>query len=225
MTSSCQVVALALALGACAMEPPSPEVSLTEHSQALWAVETGAVTTLVWDSGKTENLSPWKSIDCNGTYGSAWLLSALRAFADAGSVDKFIAKLTGTCSSYQNAFGLFLQDGHSDSAVIFSANHKTPGELTEISLDRYVNGVELELDNFSDYVQRLRMFGDKITASGELGDNEGTTWVGPHGFLIGPLHALMCPRARVITGLALRYDTQKGKIRTLKVTCRPLTDS
>jgi hypothetical protein len=204
-------------------------LALARVADAAWAVGS-TLETKDWDSGKTDDLSAPEDITCYTTYSPSHLLTGLRAFRDAGSADNFIARLAGECSGYVDSNDVFQRDHTHDADLIFSANWKDPGEWTRVAEQDYSAGVYLELDVFGDYVKTIRFMTVTIKPPGNvLGSYANprlTTAVGATGGVpIGPLKPLLCPDAHVLTGVSLRYDHSKGKIRTFKVLCRPLQDN
>lgn len=196
-------------------------------SQALWSVGSDSWTK-EWNSGKTDNLSDWKEISCYSTYGSDFLLTGLQAFQDSGSADNYIARLRGKCSGHTNLNGAYVQDGRHETELVFSSDYKGDGDWTEVASEDYPAGVVFEADLWNDYVKTLRFETVHQNNPGLLGPYENpslTPAVGPSGGpIIGPLHYLECPDEYVVTAFSLKYDTKKGKIRHVKITCRPLTD-
>lgn len=196
-------------------------------AQALWEVGTDRETD-EWDSGMTNNLSAWHNISCYSDFSDEYLLTGLKVFRDSGSTDQYIAKLVGECSGYSNNAGDFIQDGRRETEEIYTSNHQTPGTWVTVGSDKYISGVTLTTDTWSDFVQQVRLEYVSQTNPGILGSYSNpfaTAAVGVDpGFLIGPQKHLRCPDQYVATAFDVKYDTTNGKIRRAKLTCRQLSD-
>lgn len=197
----------------------------TAGAQA-WSVGSSIVVK-EWDSGMTSNLSEWKTIACSDTHGRDYLLTGLQAFRDHGSTDNYIAKLVGECTRYVNLNGHFLQDGDVKKAEIFVANHRDPGEWIRIGMDEYMAGIVLEVDNWNDFVQAFYFHKVTERTPGLLGSYANPMITHVAGASTGyiKLRKLQCPDQHVVTGVSLRYDERKGKIRRFRIHCRPLTSN
>lgn len=223
-------VAATLALvgaSACASEvgDGAPEDGSLLHESA----DLGANTVVKeWDSAKDDNLSGWKDLSCYANYGHQYQVTGLKAYSDAGSLDAYIARLEGECSEYTAPTGIFTQNGKHETATLFTSDHQDDGEWTKVGADEYAAGVVVGADPWDDYVQTLRFETVSEPKAGEgLGsykNPELTPAVGPMGItpIIGPLHYLECPDQDVMSSFSVRYDTKKGKIRQVKITCRSI---
>lgn len=218
-------------------------LSATAHASSAWWTIGSTVNTKEWDSGKTKSLSSWKTLNCTTAYGSQYALTKLGLYREpAANTDNFVARLRGTCSLFTyangNSYTTTLR-----SKDIFSANHRTPEYRTPTvsrlgSTGNYGSGVRMTLDPASTYAKNFSLKykgARKNDISGKIDyfALDGSEAINQDGYTLAtisyiPLWGmakmvhLTCAGRAVMTGLELRYDTRKGKIRRLKIHCRPL---
>jgi hypothetical protein len=114
--------------------------------------------------------------------------------------------------------------------LIFTSDHQDDGEWTTVAAHDYPAG--LFFDTYSEsYVKHLAF--ETVTEShpgaglGDYDDPGRTTNVPdpkpiPGVLWIDPPHFLTCPDQYVISHLGIRYDLDKGKIRQMRIACRPI---
>jgi hypothetical protein len=209
----------------CVGEAPDAEGPVGETSEAMWSVSGSATTPTPWDSGKTSNLSAWQSVTCNSTYGSSYLLNGLTAFKEPTSnLDNFIARLDAKCTEYATNVptDTYLPTGTSHTDNVFEGLFRSGASSIEATGTEYPVGVTIFINAVDGYVKNLQI--ETASKSGhQITANNGTT-----GWVLDYIHwddsvGLICPDQNVMTGIGVRYDTTKGKIRQMKVFCRPLT--
>lgn len=190
-----------------------------------WTVGSIASSPM-WDSGKTANLSDWKYVKCDDEYGSDYMLTGLNVWKEnTGNLDNFIGRMSGVCSEYNLTSSSALQTGTTATKNIFSSTHYRSG-LLGIDIptsDSYPIGVELEVNSTDGYVKDIRLGYAHKTATGLAIDSDDwfvTDWATGYG---GYNRYLWCGDHEVMTGMQLKYDTSKGKIRKIQIFCRTLS--
>jgi len=182
-----------------------------------------------WDSDQYDNLSSWKDLSCYTDYGPSYMVTGLKAYSQKGSLDSYVARLEGECSEYEVQSGFLVQNGVHQDVTLFTSDHKDDGEWTKVDADEYAVGVGFETDPWSDYVQTFYLETAWQPVAGGKCKKEVpglTAYVGPYnpGFSEPVSHSLECPDQYVATNVAVKYDTKKGKIRQVKLTCRAFAD-
>ena len=198
------------------------------------------VTTATWSSGETKNLSSWKTHDCS-THGRNFLLSALTGYKDPwANLDRFVARLEATCTSFD------LKTSH--TITLSTSDHRDGRHrLDVLQHPRYIcpayyyNGpfggrsmvgeVLVGTDPARDYAQNFNFLGRCVKRRPEDGALFWQTDVGYETYLIDDIDYIRfgnpgrarCPGDdHVATGIGVRYDTKKGKIRDVRLMCRQL---
>jgi hypothetical protein len=224
-----RAVPLVLVLGACT----TTELSTSES--ALWTAG-GSSTTVEWNSGETNHLSVWEVISCRGDYGTNYMLTSLTGWREPSSnADNFIARLRAGCTEYvpYNGDDLEQDDATEVTELLYEGNYRSTSGTTEIVVDRDFPGqLMLNLDSAGDYVRDVALVGVRKSSLGDFLEPTTTftdfamgLGVRPHPVGVGNYETLSCPSQYVITGLSMRYDVSKGKIRRLKITCSTLLHS
>lgn len=207
-------------LGGCVVEQaerPEPEQAAATSEKALGTV----VREKGWSSGKTSDLSAWKVFDCS-SYGPDYFLRALEVFKEPSSnLDNFIARMDGQC-----AVGPVTGATSTGDTVIFTADHRDDSARMD-SFHKWLNyssptgywdtpaeGIRLVV-NKNEYVKNLRF--EYRNWSAYAGTYSYAFDESAYG---GSAETLMCDEGWIVTGVKLRYDTTKGKIRDFKVMCR-----
>ena len=212
--------------------------SISAQDGSRWRLGS-AETSVSWSSGKDNDLSEWKTVDCVSEYGPRFLLTGLIGFREPSSnLDNFVARLKATCTEL---------DGKSThtASVFTSANHRdTAYELdaldwrarSEFICPGYfdagpkgmIGTVTIGTNRGNDHVKNVRfflrcarLFGDSFISWTTVGDTN--QMIGERGYEMFDRVQLSCPSDdRVVTGIQLRFELGRGKIRDLRLFCRQL---
>lgn len=196
-------------------------------TSALWRVSAGAAATnRTWNSGNSNNLSSWQSVDCVGNVGGDnELITSIRAYKEPSSnLDNFVAKLGQTCTNYETlATELYGPDsGTSVNANVFTGPNFRSGVLTSnvpLQVNTVATGVRLVV-NTNSYVKDIRVrtkswSGTTFNTTSSVTRDTATGYGGSNV-------TLDCPTGYVLTGQAVRYSTNTGKIRRYRIHCHEL---
>jgi hypothetical protein len=198
---------------------------------ASWIIDGTRVRTVEWDSGHSNNLSSWKKATCTNSYGPNYLLTRVRAWREpSANLDNFIAKLTARCTDFQVQGGIHLEqtDDYDWVAVYAGSYRHTSGYTSQLVHLEYPIGLRISINPGWDYVKDAQLlFG---SAAGNVPNfhlasyafPRHTTWVLDNG-AHNTTRELLCEDQYVLTGLALKYSTQNGKIRRIKIYCRQMS--
>jgi hypothetical protein len=158
------------------------------------------------------------------------------------NLDNFVARLRATCTEFeqksQHTVNVFTSAGHRDSPHELDAfDWKVNGDL--LCPPYYyagpmggntgmVGAVEIGTNPGKDYVQNLRFF----ARCAKLNTDNTITWlmigdsnqmIHDNGYEMFDRSKLSCPSDDyVVTGIAVRFELGKGKIRELRMLCRQL---
>lgn len=225
-------LALALTSAGCAVDgiDSDAEVDAIDFNDAssveseYWTI-SGATSYKTWDSGETNNLSAWLYVKCNTEYGSDFMLTGLNVWQEnTGNLDNFIGRMGGVCSEYNLAYDSMPQTGVSYAKNIFTSTHYRAGVLgiDVPASNAYPIGVELEVNSTDGYVKDVRIAHAAKTADWTAITSSTPSYTSWATGYTGSNVLLKCNDQEVMTGLQLRYDTDKGKIRKLQVLCTPV---
>jgi len=214
----------------------SSRVALAVNIWDNWVL-SDAVVTDSWSSGDTKNLSSWETLDCS-TYGPDHLLSSLTGYKDPwANLDRFVARLDATCTSFDlrttHRVTLSVSD-HRDERykldVLQHPNYVCPAFYNDGPFGGrgMVGELLIGTDPARNYVQNLNILAHCVKRRPEDGVLFWTT-IGYETYLIddpqyidfsNPGRAKCPAQDYVATGIAVRYDTKKGKIRDVRLMCR-----
>ena len=200
----------------------------------------GKTATDSWSSGETKNLSPWETLDCS-TYGPDHLLSGLIGYKDPwANLDRFVARLDAICTSFDQKT--------THRVTLSNSNHRDEAyRLDVLEHPNYIcsafhndgpfggRGMVGELligtDPARDYAQNFNFLARCVMRRQDDGALFWDTTVGYETYLFTDIDYInfgnpgraTCPgKDYVATGIAVRYDTKKGKIRDVRLTCKQL---
>ncbi|WP_437933216.1 hypothetical protein [Sorangium sp. So ce341] len=214
----------ALSAASCAVDAAGPELALDAPPLSeAWTVSTSASVAL-WDSGRNVDLSSWMNVHCNLDYGDGYLLTGINVNQeDIAESDEFVARMAGECWEFDLTNSELPKTREFEGKVIFEADRFRTGVFQlEVPDYTYPIGLDLNVSGNDAYVKDVRIAYAPLNGNDsalDLGSDSVTSWAFGYG---GDLHSLRCPDQSVMTGLALRYDVDAGKIRTLKIHCREL---
>lgn len=195
-----------------------------------------------WTSGQDQDLSQWKTVDCHGEFGERFALTGLIGYKGPSlNLDSFIARLRATCTDLDRTSTRTEQ-------VLTSKDHRdTPYELDSLDWQGHkefvcsgdftdgpmhttglIGELEIGTNPGNDYVQNFRFF----LRCPRVWSEDFVTWqsVGHSNQMIDDSNYAMFDRKRlscpaddhVVTGIQLRFEVGKGKIRDLRLLCRKL---
>ena len=203
---------------------PEATTTIATSGQGLWRQSSRAVYKS-WYSGNTSRLSSWQQITCATTYGRDHLLVKLTGNEEARSTDNFLARLRGTCRRYRSTSRDNYEPQFSSDRTeeIFSANYDNRFvTISEIPLANGAVpvGVLIRHNAIDNYVKALSLVYE-LTNGVRVGPTNytDTGWTPRYN---GTTDLLECSGAGVLTGMAVRYSTNKGKIRQVRIYCRDL---
>ena len=208
-----------------------PTIAARGSGVGSWIIDGTRVQTVEWDSGHTNNLSSWKKATCTASYGPNYLLTRVRAWREpSANLDNFIAKLTARCTDYQVQDGVHLkQTDNYDWVAVYDGSYRdTSGYTSKLGDFNYPFGVRISTNPGLAYVKDIRLL---FGGTGGVQPNfylqsyanpQVSLWALDNG-AHNTTHDLLCPDQNVMTGLALKYSTQNGKIRRLKIYCRQMS--
>jgi hypothetical protein len=194
---------------------------------ALWTARAGEIGTSVpYDTGNTTQLSAWQTVNCIGNVGGDnELITALGVYKEPSSnLDNFVDKLNITCTKYETNSGDQYQPGPDPSIttnVYTGPKPRLPGVSlkTPLQPNTVSTGVTVVV-NTNSHIQDIKLRYKVWNGTNFAGGSVVTTG-GATGYT-GPEHAVDCPVNSVLTGLAVRYSLNSGKIRQLKALCHEL---
>jgi hypothetical protein len=213
----------------CAADATDSDADLFEDAPRAGAEDwsVGASTAnRSWNSGETNNLSGWLNVKCDVEHGTDTLLTGINAYKEnTGNLDNFIGKMGGVCGEYDLSDDDLPQTGTTWTKNIFTSTHYRAGAFgVDIpSSDAYPIGLELRVNSADGYVKDTRIKYAHKTSSGLAITSSSpslTSWATGYS---GSSVSLTCGDQEVMTGLQLKYDTDKGKIRRLEIFCRTLS--
>ncbi|WP_437995105.1 hypothetical protein WMF26_27540 [Sorangium sp. So ce185] len=214
----------ALSAAGCAVDAAGPELALDAPPLSeSWTVSTSA-SVAVWDSGLNGYLSSWMNVHCNLDYGDGYMLTGINVNQeDLGASDNFIARMAGECWEFDLTDSTLPKTNAFEGKVIFEADLFRTGVFQlEVPDYTYPIGLDLQVSGNGNFVKDVRIAYAPLNGNDtalDLNSESWTNWALGYG---GDKHSLRCPEQSVMTGLALRYDIDAGKIRTLKIHCREL---
>lgn len=220
----------ALPLAGCAVDATDDEVEIDFDAEEptldpeSWTIATVA-SSPEWDSGETNNLSAWLYVKCNVEYGNDYMLTGLNVWKEnTGNLDNFIGKMSGVCSEYNMSSNTLPQTGVTATKNIFTSTHYRSGLLgiDVPTSNAYPIGVELEVNAADGYAKDIRIVYAHKTVAGTAITSSAPSYTAWATGYTGSNELLKCGDQEVMTGLQLKYDTDKGKIRRLEVFCRTL---
>lgn len=143
----------------------------------------------------------------------------------SSNLDNFVDKLNITCTKYETNSGGQYQPGPDPSITtnvytgpkprLPGASLKTPLQQNTVSA-----GVKVVV-NTNSHIQDIKLRYKVWNGTDFVGGSVVTTG-GATGYN-GPEHVVDCAADSVLTGMAVRYSLNSGKIRQLKVLCHELT--
>lgn len=225
---------LTAAAGGCVMDDDYAALSgedISSDQQEVWSIGS-SVASHWWDSGITTNLSIEQGVTCAATYGSSYLLTRLRGWREpAGNLDNFVARLKARCTEYNPVSYYMQQDTntHVYEQVYSDTYDSSRDGISAIDATTVVpTGLRIALDPNSDYVKDVALLHGHFVNNG--GFNYIDNYASPHqeewamGIAGSNTRTLDCPDQFVMAGVKVRYSTNNGKIRYLKVFCRDAAD-
>jgi hypothetical protein len=216
--------------------------AVAERTYAIWTLGT-STSTDTWSAHKNDDLSEWKSVDCVEKFGSDFLLTGLTGYKEPWSnLDNFIAKLEATCTQFDrtatHTVPVFTSKNHRDDAYVLDAfNWQAHQDLMcpayyyvgPVGQTGMIGRMALGTNPGGDYVQNFRFFprcarmnADHTITWQTVGDSN--QMINDRGYEMFDRVSVSCPAEDyVVTGIELRFEIGKGKIRDLRVLCRQLT--
>jgi hypothetical protein len=195
-----------------------------------------------WSSGKDDDLSQWKTVDCYAEFGQRFALTALVGHKEPSlNLDAFIAKLSARCTDLDRTSTrtevVFTSKNHRDTAYELDSRN-WPGFKEFVCSSTYTDGpmevtgligeMDIGTNPGNDYVQNFRFF----LRCSRVWTDDFVTWqtAGDSNQMIDDSNYVMFHRKRltcpgedyVVTGIQLRFEIGKGKIRDLRLLCRQL---
>lgn len=197
-------------------------------ASTVWKVSAGEIgTSVLYNTGNTKDLSKWNSVNCVGNVGGDnELITALGVYKEPpANLDNFVDKLNITCTKYETSSGGQYQPAPDPSIttnVYTGPKPRLPGVSLKTPFGQNIvsTGVMLVV-NTNSYIKdiklRYKVWNGTDFAGGSVVNTGGAT-----GYS-GAEHAVDCPNDSVLTGIAVRYSLNSGKIRQLKALCHALT--
>lgn len=199
-------------------------------------------TRVSWSSGKDDDLSQWKTVDCYAEFGARFALTGLVGHKEPPlNLDAFIAKLTAQCTDLDRTSTrtatVFTSKNHRDTAYeLDSRNWQGFKEFVcsptytdgPMSVTGLIGEMDLGTNPGNDYVQNFRFFlrcsrvwSDDLVTWQVAGDSN--QMIGDSNYAMFHRKRLSCPgEDHVVTGVQLRFEVGKGKIRDFRLLCRQL---
>jgi hypothetical protein len=211
------------------------------QGSASWKLGSSEET-VSWTSGFDKDLSQWKTVDCHAEFGERFALTGLIGYKEPSlNLDSFIARLRATCMDLDRtstrAEQVFTSKNHRDTPYELDSldwqGHKEfvcSGDFTDgpMNTTGLVGEMEIGTNPGNDYVQNFRFF----LRCPRVWSEDYVTWqsVGHSNQMIDDSNYTMFDRKRlscpaddyVVTGIQLRFEVGKGKIRDLRLLCRKL---
>ena len=239
------------ALAAMVLSVSCGEVNTTPVAGSIAAPATGdeswwtvgdSSTYVEWNSGLTSNLSPWVTVNCTTTHGFNYMVGELDIYREPWSnLDNFVARMDVTCRQYVYSCANCRHTTDAAKVTLFNGGSRSPAYNIEAPLTsglnyvgNFLSGLLVTTDPFNDYVKNLGMYQLAIYDNPYTGVPEYSSWntmyftidgLAYGNPLLDKLVPLQCPSSMVMSGVALKYDTKKGKIRRLRVICRELDET
>jgi hypothetical protein len=152
------------------------------------------------------------------------MLTGLEPFKEnSGNLDNFIGKLDGKCTSFNVLTGM---PGASSGWVnVFTGpKYRTPALPVEIPSGTYFpTALQMEVNTVDGYVKDMRLGWDRPNATNTAITHVPSYTAWATGYT-GTLATLACPDQKVLTGLQVKYDLTKAKIRHVQAFCRTITN-
>lgn len=228
-------LALALSTAACAADPGLDAEDVGSSESAIWILGTANGTPPEWDSTVTTNLSAWQSVMCVQDYGNNFLPTQITGWIDKGSMDQYLARAEVTCTQYVGtpSSPSYVPTGVEHTQLLMSSSYDgsgIPADIFASSSDAIPAGVHLGLNSGGDYLQDLQILfvhpqrDPYLLASYGTPDATEPTPIILHlkGYEMQE-RQLICPDQQVMSGVAVKTSTGSGKVRALKIYCRPLS--
>ncbi|HYQ01860.1 MAG TPA: hypothetical protein VER96_24470 [Polyangiaceae bacterium] len=212
--------------GDASLSPAEGQVGST--ADGLWKASAGEIgTEVLYDTGNTIQLSSWESVNCIGNVGGDnELITAISAYKEPSSnLDNFVDKLNIRCVKYETSDFDQYEPGFDPpitTNVFTGPNPRLPGTtvITPQQQNTVSTGVRLVV-NANDYVKDVKLrytvwYGTNFTGGSTVTTGGATGYSGTEV-------TKDCPSGSVLTGIAVRYSLNSGKIRQFKLLCHELT--
>jgi hypothetical protein len=195
-----------------------------------------------WTSGEDKDLSQWKTVDCYGEFGERFALTALIGYKEPPlNLDSFIARLRATCTDLDGTTTrteqVFTSKGHRDTPYELDSRNwqgykefVCSGDYTDgpMHVTGLIGEMEVGTNPGNDYVQNFRFY----LRCARVWSEDHVTWqtvghsnqmINDSNYAMFERRSLSCPgQDYVVTGIQLRFEVGKGKIRDLRLLCRKL---
>ncbi|MFT3774420.1 MAG: hypothetical protein QM820_54365 [Minicystis sp.] len=217
------LVTLGLFAPGCAVDTGDAAVSIDEENvaESAAALSVDHVSPVdnveVWDSGNTNSLSAWMSINCATTYRGGndnYMLTDLTAFQEpTTNFDNFIGKMDGSCTDHTTSGN---ETGTVETDNIFTGSWRAGGSTVSSATNHVPIGVKLRVYGGigPSYVKDIAI-GHTLPTFGAA-----TTWSSFALGYSGDEVTATCDPGKVMTGLRLKYNTDNGKIQHVQIFCR-----
>lgn len=229
--SALLAAAAAIAVGGCVAngEDPDPADQPNESVVASAVTvtydldDTTPTTNAPYVSGNTNSLSAWQGVLCSDQPGTERLLVKLQGFREpSGNADNFVARLRATCRNYAANDPLPYNVGFptiDDTDLVFTSDHRADNGVAEVVIggngDYVPVGIRTKFNNTDNYMKDFQML-YRVSYSTGLGTLQDTAYAMG---LTGGEHTLLCPTDYALTGVEVRYSTNKGKVRAIRAKC------
>lgn len=238
------------ALSGCAADTLDGE-AVGDASEALAELGT-KYTSHTWASPNATRLSSWQTLPCVARFGDDFLLTGLRGYRESSwNADNYVARLHGRCAQHEDNAPFedrtddYVPTGVEEWSQIFRARHRWESGRTEVDERLLPVGIRLELPPYGRYVkdlgflmqtqEELESGSDVVQATRGTWSDNGGVFGGATTILNrlvdvtlsknGGFANITCAEREVVVGLGIRHSTNTGKIRRVRVFCRPLRDA
>jgi len=206
-----------------------------QHDWVLYGDLSTVTLTLQRSPG---DLSGWKDVVCSDNDIAA-VVGQIKVFREpAGNADNFIAKLAVECAMISYETDAYTMNGTYPAArfevahgaefqEIFHGEFRRDDPETQVFLPIPYLPIGLQVrTNFSeDYVKTLALYGVTDQNNDTLGpysNPKRTPELPAYMARTGPTLDLVCPDQKVLVGVGVKYESNKSKIRLMRIYCRTL---
>jgi hypothetical protein len=206
-------------------EAPAIESVIASASTVTYDLDDGTPTvSRTYDTGDTESLSAWQGVLCSAQAGTERLLVKLQGFRErSGNADNFVARMRATCRNYAANDPLpynvdFPTSDETD--LVFTSNYRSDSGASEVTIggngDKVPVGIRVKFNDADNYLKDFQML---YRVAGNTGLGSALQSASYAMDLTGTEHTLECPEDYGLTGVEVRYSTNKGKVRAIRAKC------
>ena len=178
-----------------------------------------------FDTNYGGSVSQFFGIQCTSSGYEDRLLTGIRTNRESGSADNYVARIRGRCREYEGTYGTDNYDdvpnGLNELRTVYAGpRFRTPDSASGIAIRNQIVPVGIDVRHRNKYVRDVRIVEAESRGVGTSGFRPKRWTTG----LSGTYDEIRCRPGDVLTGMHVKATTNNGKIREIRIVCRPLSE-